>query len=83
MPIAVISGASRGALRKPPVGDELDRRVERGAERHRDQQHHEDARPERRPPVEVANQADVIVATSIPPSMKTSPWAKLISSRMP
>jgi hypothetical protein len=24
-----------------------------------------------------------IVATSIPPSMKTSPWAKLISSRMP
>ena len=25
----------------------------------------------------------VIVATSIPPSMKTSPCAKLISSRMP
>ena len=28
MPIAVISGASRGALRKRPVGDELDRRVD-------------------------------------------------------
>ncbi len=35
------------------------------------------------PDLFVSAQLVVIVATSIPPSMNTSPWAKLISSRMP
>ena len=41
MPMAVISGASRGALRKPPVGDALDRHVESGAEHGRADQRDE------------------------------------------
>ena len=48
MPIAVISGASRGALRNRPVGDDLDRRVDGRAERHRDQEHEQDEEPEHR-----------------------------------
>ena len=34
-------------------------------------------------PLETPNQVASTVAETIPPSMNTSPWAKLISSRMP
>ena len=85
IPIAVISGASRGALRSAPVRDALDRHVEGRAEGHRAEQH-EQQRARRHEPVLRAVEPEQLIPSVtliMVPHMKTSPCAKLISSMMP
>ena len=66
-----------------PVGDELDRRVDRARRGSHDRMRITTTSGQSPAwPAWIPNQ-DANVTENIPPSMNTSPWAKLISSRMP
>ena len=83
MPIAVISGASRGALRRRRYATSsiVVLRTAQNAITITSIRRIIDHR--KSPESPASPKLETIVATSIPPSMNTSPWAKLISSRMP
>ena len=83
MPIAQISGASLGALRKPPVSEPVDGEIDRGAENHRSQQREDEDTEDSNVGIRVTPVAATIVNAKNAPIMKTSPWAKLINSTMP
>ena len=80
-PIAVMSGARRGALAQRPVGEPLHRVADQHAHRHRAagaDQHHGERRQAAR-----ARAALITVNATIAPIITTSPCAKLMSWMMP
>ena len=83
MPIAVISGASRGACRsrRYATSSIVVFRTAQNAITITSISRIIGQR--KRPDSPARPKLETMVATSIPPSMNTSPWAKLISSRMP